>query len=118
MSQNRKLAAILAADVAGFSRLTHADEDRTLARLRALRSDLIDPTISVHNYSIEILAKNSLKPAEIDKVEIIDNNKAMVWLAEDQRSLAIGKMGQNIMLASRLVGLEIQLQDVASDKKE
>lgn len=68
--------------------------------------------------SIEILAKNSLKPAEIDKVEIIDNNKAMVWLAEDQRSLAIGKMGQNIMLASRLVGLEIQLQDVASDKKE
>ena len=49
MSQKRKLAAILAADVAGFTRLTHADEDRTLARLRALRSDLIDPTISVHN---------------------------------------------------------------------
>jgi adenylate cyclase len=49
MSQNRKLVAILAADVVGFSRLTHDDEDRTLARLRALRSDLIDPTISVHN---------------------------------------------------------------------
>jgi len=49
MSQNRKLAAILAADVVGFSRLAHGDEDRTLARLRALRSDLIDPTISVHN---------------------------------------------------------------------
>jgi adenylate cyclase len=49
MSQKRKLAAILAADVVGFSRLTGADEDRTLARLRALRSDLIDPTISVHN---------------------------------------------------------------------
>jgi class 3 adenylate cyclase len=45
----RKLAAILAADVVGFSRLTAADEDRTLARLRALRSDLIDPTIAVHN---------------------------------------------------------------------
>jgi class 3 adenylate cyclase len=44
-----KLAAILAADVVGFSRLTGADEDRTLARLRALRSDLIDPTIAVHN---------------------------------------------------------------------
>jgi adenylate cyclase len=49
MAETRKLAAILAADVVGFSRLTGADEDRTLARLRALRSDLIDPTISVHN---------------------------------------------------------------------
>jgi len=49
MAESRKLAAILAADVVGFSRLAGADEDRTLARLRALRSDLIDPTISVHN---------------------------------------------------------------------
>lgn len=48
MSDHRKLAAILAADVVGFSRLAGADEDRTLARLRALRSDLIDPTIAVH----------------------------------------------------------------------
>jgi adenylate cyclase len=48
MDESRKLAAILAADVVGFSRLTGADEDRTLARLRALRSDLIDPTIAVH----------------------------------------------------------------------
>jgi TolB-like protein/class 3 adenylate cyclase/tetratricopeptide (TPR) repeat protein len=49
LSENRKLAAILAADVVGYSRLASADEDRTLARLRALRSDLIDPTIAVHN---------------------------------------------------------------------
>jgi len=49
MAEQRKLAAILAADVVGFSRMTGADEDRTLARLRALRSDLIDPTIAVHN---------------------------------------------------------------------
>ena len=49
MTEKRKLAAILAADVVGFSRLTGADEDRTLARLRALRSDLIDPTVAVHN---------------------------------------------------------------------
>jgi len=45
----RKLVAILAADVVGYSRLTGADEDRILARLRALRSDLIDPTIAVHS---------------------------------------------------------------------
>jgi adenylate cyclase len=50
MVEKRKLAAILAADVVGFSRLTGVDEDRTLARLRALRSDLIDPTISAASY--------------------------------------------------------------------
>ncbi len=49
MAENRELAAILAADVVGYSRLAGADEDRILARLRALRSDLIDPTIAVHN---------------------------------------------------------------------
>jgi TolB-like protein/class 3 adenylate cyclase len=48
MAERRKLAAILAADVVGFSRLAGVDEDRTLARLRALRSDLFDPTIAVH----------------------------------------------------------------------
>ena len=47
MSRSRKLAAILVSDVAGYSR-READEDRTLARLRSLRSDLIDPIISVH----------------------------------------------------------------------
>src|SRR5208337_3962559 len=45
----RPQAAILAADVVGYSRLAGADEDRILARLRALRSDLIDPTIAVHH---------------------------------------------------------------------
>src|ERR1700690_1397161 len=49
MSETRKLAAILCSDVFGYSRLAGADEDRILARLRALRSDLIDPTISVHH---------------------------------------------------------------------
>ena len=49
MSETRKIAAILVSDVVGYSRLAGADEDRTLARLRALRSDLIDPTIAVHH---------------------------------------------------------------------
>ncbi len=48
MSEERKLAAILVMDIVGFSRLAGADEDRILARLRTLRSDLIEPTISVH----------------------------------------------------------------------
>jgi adenylate cyclase len=49
VAETRKLAAILVSDVAGYSRLAGADEDRTLARLRTLRSDLIDPIISVHH---------------------------------------------------------------------
>jgi adenylate cyclase len=49
MGETRKIAAILVADVVGYSRLAGADEDRILARLRALRSDLIDPTIAVHH---------------------------------------------------------------------
>src|ERR1700742_1086376 len=49
MGETRKLAAILCSDVVGYSRLAGADEDRILARLRALRSDLIDPTIAVHH---------------------------------------------------------------------
>src|ERR1700720_3921195 len=49
MSETRKLAAILVADIVGYSKLAGSDEERTLARLRALRSDLIDPTIAAHN---------------------------------------------------------------------
>jgi adenylate cyclase len=49
MSETRKLVAILVSDVVGYSRLAGADEDRILARLRTLRSDLIDPTIAVHH---------------------------------------------------------------------
>jgi adenylate cyclase len=49
MSETRKLAAILVADVVGYSRLAGTDEERTLARLRGLRSDLIDPAIAAHH---------------------------------------------------------------------
>jgi TolB-like protein/class 3 adenylate cyclase len=48
MSETRKLAAILVSDVVGYSRLAGADEERTLARLRGLRSDLIDPAAAAH----------------------------------------------------------------------
>src|ERR1700694_2137295 len=45
----RRLAASLAADVAGYSRLMGADEEGTLTRLKALRAELIDPVIAEHN---------------------------------------------------------------------
>src|SRR5450755_3487122 len=44
----RRLSAVLAADVAGYSRLMGADEEGTLARLKAIRKTLVDPTIAVH----------------------------------------------------------------------
>src|SRR5271167_3542501 len=49
MSETRKIAAILVADVVGYSRLAGVDEDRTLARLRGLRSDLVDPAVAAHH---------------------------------------------------------------------
>ena len=49
MSQTRRLAAILAADVAGYSRLMGADEEGTLERLKALRRELLDPKIAKHH---------------------------------------------------------------------
>ena len=48
MTQTRRLAAILAADVAGYSRLIGADEEGTLNRLRSIRTELIDPKITEH----------------------------------------------------------------------
>lgn len=79
-----------------------------LRELGQEKIDLIEATDST-----EDLVRNSLKPAEIDKVEVVGDRKAIVWLAQDQRSYAIGKMGQNIALASKLVGLDIQLQDIS-----
>jgi adenylate cyclase len=49
MSETRKIAATLVSDIVGYGRLAGADEDRILAGLRALRSDLIDPTIALHH---------------------------------------------------------------------
>lgn len=49
MSGHRKLAAILVADIVGYSRLTSVDEERSLARVRAIQSDVIEPALVVHN---------------------------------------------------------------------
>src|SRR5215831_5289236 len=49
MTATRRLAAILAADIAGYSRLIGADESGTLRRLKAIRDELIDPAIATHH---------------------------------------------------------------------
>src|SRR6516162_4033597 len=69
MSETRKLAAILVADIVGYSRLASTDEDRTLARVRGLRSDLIDPAIAAHHGRI---VKRSGDGAVIEFRSVVD----------------------------------------------
>jgi len=75
--------------------------------LKELNGEKID--ILPWSDSIESLIKNALKPAIVDRIEFKEGNVAVVYLEPDQRSLAIGRMGQNISLASQLVGLDLQL---------
>ncbi len=75
-----------------------------LRELGLEKIDIIEATTS-----LEELIRKSLKPAEVNRVEIIDDKTADVWVDEDQRSVAIGKMGKNIALASQLTGLQLNL---------
>lgn len=90
------------------------------ARIKPILKELGNEKVDLIPWSdnLELLIKLSLKPAEIDRVAVIDEKKAIVWLARDQRSFAIGKMGQNIALASRLTGVDVQLQEVVSPEDE
>lgn len=81
--------------------------------LRELEGEKID--IVQWNDSIEKFVQDALKPAKVNRVEVLDDKVAKVWLDEDQRSIAIGKMGQNISLASRLTGVNIDIADNAGD---
>ena len=63
----------------------------------------------------EQFIKNALSPAEIAKVEIDEKAKrARVFVTEDQQSIAIGRSGQNVRLASRLTGYELDIEQVAA----
>ncbi len=75
--------------------------------LKELGGEKVD--VIVWSSSPESLVRDSLKPAQINRIEIVDNENCNAWLNEDQRSLAIGKMGQNISLATKLTGYNIHL---------
>ncbi len=77
----RRLAAILAADVVGYSRLIRADEEGTIAALKALRADLIDPKVAEHNGRIVKLMGDGML-AEF--ASVVDAVRAAV---EAQRSI-------------------------------
>ena len=127
MSEVRKLAAILVADIVGYSRLARADEEGTLARLRALWSDLLDPAIAARRGRVvkrtgdgAIAAFQSVVDAVRSALEIqgamASRNEGV---AEDQRILmrvgvhlgdvveeADGDlMGDGVNVAARLEGV-------------
>lgn len=81
------------------------------ARIKPILKELGGEKIDVISWTenTEALIASALKPAEIDRVQMVSDTEANVWVAEDQRSRAIGAMGQNISLASRLTGVSINL---------
>ena len=89
MTASRRLAAILAADVAGYSRLIGADEEGTLDRLRSIRAELIDPTIAAHHGR---LVKTTGDGLLVEFGSVVD---ALRCAAEVQQAMA-GRQGKNI----------------------
>ena len=67
----------------------------------------------------EEFIRNALSPAEVAKIEINEaDKKAKVFVAEDQQSIAIGRAGQNVRLASRLTGYELDIETAVPAKEE
>ena len=90
------------------------------SRIKPILKELSGEKIDVipMSDSLETLIADALRPAKINRVELSEDKKtAKVWLDEDQRSLAIGRMGQNISLASRLSDIDIQLQAATNADK-
>jgi adenylate cyclase len=83
MPATRRLAAILAADVAGYSRLIGADEQGTLGRLRAIRTELIDPSIAAHNGRVVKTTGDGLLAEFASTVDSLDcSSKIQAQMAE------------------------------------
>ena len=61
--------------------------------------------------------REALSPAEIIKVELEDKH-AKVYVSEDQQSVAIGRQGQNVRLASKLTGIELDIELAEAPKKK
>lgn len=87
-------------------------------RIKPILKELGGERIDVMSFrdSLELMVKDALKPAAVKGVQLVGNEVANVWLDEDQRSLAIGKMGQNISLASQLLGVTINLMQEEKDE--
>lgn len=92
------------------------------SRVQAIIKELRGEKIDIIEWSDEpsVFAANALSPAKVSQVRITDINrrKMEVIVTEDQLSLAIGKRGQNVRLATRLVGWDIDIKNEADLRKE
>lgn len=81
------------------------------SRIHSIVRELNNENIDVINYTtnVELYITRALSPAKIGSIKLEEDGRASVFLKPDQVSLAIGKGGQNIKLASRLVGIEIDV---------
>src|SRR5437870_745569 len=105
MSQTRRLAAILAADVAGYSRLMGADEEGTLERLKALRHELVDPKIAEHHGRI---VKTTGDGMLVDFASVVDAVRCAVAVQQ-----AMAERNTGIAADSRIeLRIGINLGDV------
>ena len=92
------------------------------SRVQSIIKELRGEKIDIIEWSDEpsVFAANALSPAKVSQVRITDINKRKmeVIVGEDQLSLAIGKKGQNVRLATRLVGWDIDIVSEEVLKKE
>jgi N utilization substance protein A len=81
------------------------------SRIHGIVRELNNENIDVINFTtnVELYITRALSPAKIGSIKLEEDGRASVFLKPDQVSLAIGKGGQNIKLASRLVGIEIDV---------
>jgi N utilization substance protein A len=91
------------------------------SRIKAILRELEGERIDIIRYSEEpsVFIKNSLKPAEVKQVKLDETNKeAKVIVADDQLSLAIGSNGENVKLAAKLTGWQIDIRSVGQIEEE
>ena len=82
-------------------------------RIKPILKELCNEKVDIisQSDSLETMVRDSLKPAKVDRVDIEGPTRAIVWLDDEQRAIAIGKLGQNIALASKLLGVDIKLAE-------
>ncbi len=89
-------------------------------RVQAVMNEIGDQEkidIVTYDENVEQFIRNALSPAEVAKVEINEEEKrAKVFVTEDQQSIAIGRGGQNVRLASRLTGYELDIETAVAEK--
>ena len=85
------------------------------SRIRSIVDELNGEKIDIVRWSdqVDVLIANTLKPAEIDTIHLDEDKRhALVIVPDDQLSLAIGKRGQNVRLAAKLSGWDIDIKSV------